>query len=99
LVSDELVLGALGSQITGPLTRLSDPAYSAADRYLVCCEPRESPTRHVRLTARIGDRSLQAEILFTDVAPTEGGGSEYEPGYKVEILSWQTCDKGRCDSG
>lgn len=96
LVTDELVLGALGSRIHAPPSRLGDPNFTAADRYLVCCEERQAPMRHVRLTARTGDRALQAEVLFTDVAPAEGGGSVYEPGYKVEILDWQTCDRGRC---
>ncbi len=102
LVSGDLVVGALGSRIdpARSMTRAADPRFSDVDRYVVCCQERQAESRNVRLTASIGERRLRADVLFTDVAPDLGGGpSTFVPGYKVEILDWQTCDQGRCGPG
>lgn len=99
LVTDELVVGALGSMVIAPPAR-SQVNVPDRDRYLVCCDARRATSRRVLIVTRVGSRELQAEVLFTDVVDDASGGtSEYFPGYRVEVLDWQTCDSGRCSRG
>ena len=97
LVRDEIVLGALGSQISAPPVR-SQAQVPASDRYLVCCDAQRAESRDVRLiaTAPSGKR-LMALVHFVDIVEGETpSDTEYFPGYQVEIRDWQTCDEGRC---
>jgi hypothetical protein len=99
LVRDELVVGALGSQILAPPVR-SQSGVGDADRYLVCCDARKAESRDVKLvaTAPSGQR-LVALVHFVDVIDGEVGEARYFPGHQVEIRDWQTCDEGRCPDG
>lgn len=96
LVRDELVVGALGSQITAPPVR-AQTGIPDGDRYLVCCDARRAESRDVKLIARApSGKELVALVRFTDVIEGEVGEARYFPGYQVEIRDWQTCDEGRC---
>ena len=100
VVQDELVVGALGSQITAA-PRRSQAGVSAEDRYLVCCKSRQSESRDVRLVATApSGKQLTAQVHFVDVVVDETPGSKrYFPGYQVQVRDWQTCDEGRCEPG
>lgn len=96
LVRDELVVGALGSQITAPPIR-PQVGIPDADRYLVCCDARRAESRDVKLIATApSGKQLVTLVRFTDVIEGEVGEARYFPGYRVEIRDWQTCDEGRC---
>jgi hypothetical protein len=91
LITDELVVGSLGSTITKPPVRSSIDG-SAAERYLVCCTIAQAVSREVILEATANQRKLRARVYFSD-RNDEGGRS---PGFRAQIRDWQICDEGRC---
>lgn len=86
LISDELVVHGLGSDMT-----------PAAQMGTLCCSPAVPAVRAVRIEARIDGRLRGfATALISDVDPVTGVLS---PGRGVEVREWDLCVDGACAAG
>lgn len=86
IIGGDLVLNGLGSDMQ-----------PTASMGVLCCSNARPGSRTVELIARVdGEDLLQVTVLFTDIDPANP--TVYEPGFRVDVLDWATCDAGGCSS-